>query len=40
LYGETLEQQWAVLHADDPLELRHVTDILTRVEESFMKLCA
>ncbi len=40
LYGETAEQQWATLHADDPLRLRHVTDILTRIEESFMKLCA
>lgn len=40
LYGETSEQQWATLHADDPLRLRHVADILTRIEESFMKLCA
>ncbi len=40
LYGETPEQQWTTLHADDPLRLRHVTDILTRIEESFMKLCA
>ncbi|MDL4817268.1 pyridoxal phosphate-dependent aminotransferase [Actinomadura opuntiae] len=40
LYGETPEQQWAALHADDPLQLRHITDVLTRIEESFAKLCA
>jgi aspartate aminotransferase len=40
LYGETPEQQWATLNADDPLRLCHFADILTRIEESFMKLCA
>ncbi|WP_433335410.1 pyridoxal phosphate-dependent aminotransferase [Spirillospora sp. CA-294931] len=39
LYGETQEQQELALRAEDPLRLRHITETLTRIEESFAKLC-
>ncbi|MFP3986810.1 pyridoxal phosphate-dependent aminotransferase [Streptomyces sp. E11-3] len=40
LYGTTREQQEASLAAPDPLELAHVREGLTRIEEGFHKLCA
>ncbi|TDC92981.1 pyridoxal phosphate-dependent aminotransferase [Actinomadura sp. 7K507] len=39
LYGETEEEQYLALNAEAPLRLRHITDKLTRIEESFAKLC-
>lgn len=40
LYGDTAELQQQALDATDPLRLRHVSDVLTRIEEAFTKLCA
>ncbi|MFF4354904.1 pyridoxal phosphate-dependent aminotransferase [Streptomyces sp. NPDC001530] len=38
LYGQTEEEQWEALRSSDPLRLRHVAELLTRIEESFAKL--
>src|ERR1700733_5698856 len=40
LYGASREQQWAALHAADPVRLPHIADMLSRVEEALMKLGA
>jgi aspartate aminotransferase len=39
LYGDTAEQQQAALDAADPLRLPHISDVLTRIDEAFTKLC-
>ncbi|WP_333748505.1 pyridoxal phosphate-dependent aminotransferase [Streptomyces sp. IBSBF 2394] len=38
LYGDTRARQQESLEAADPLRLPHVRDVLTRLEESFVKL--
>jgi aspartate aminotransferase len=38
LYGDTREQQYQSLHAEDPLQLHHIRQVLTRIKESFAKL--
>jgi aspartate aminotransferase len=40
LYGDTDEQRLAALNAADPIRLPHIADALTRIEESFAKLCS
>ncbi len=40
LYGSTPVQQLAALEASDPLRVPHISDVLTRLEEAFTKLCA
>ncbi|WP_406312555.1 pyridoxal phosphate-dependent aminotransferase [Streptosporangium sp. NBC_01639] len=40
LYGDTAKEQRQALRAADPLRLPHIVDLLTRIEESFTKLCA
>lgn len=39
LYGDTAEQQQTALDAADPVTLPHVRAVLTRIDESFAKLC-
>jgi aspartate aminotransferase len=39
LYGDTPEEQHLALTAEDPLAVRHVAGNLSRIEESFAKLC-
>lgn len=40
LYGDTEEEQLLALGAADPLQVPHVRNALTRLEESFVKLCS
>jgi aspartate aminotransferase len=39
LYGDTAELQQQALDAVDPLRVPHISDVLTRIEEAFGKLC-
>jgi aspartate aminotransferase len=40
LYGDTAARQREALQAVDPLRVPHISDVLTRIEEAFGKLCA
>ncbi|MCM2579592.1 pyridoxal phosphate-dependent aminotransferase [Streptomyces meridianus] len=40
LYGETTEEQWLALAAEDPVNLPHVRKVLDVVEDGFRKLCS
>jgi aspartate aminotransferase len=39
LYGDTAARQLQALDAADPLRVPHISDVLTRIEEAFSKLC-
>jgi aspartate aminotransferase len=39
LYGDTATQQLQALEAADPLRVPHISDVLTRIDEAFSKLC-
>jgi aspartate aminotransferase len=40
LYGDTAELQQMALRSPDPVRLPHISDVLTRIEEAFTKMCA